>query len=547
VTFLRNLFRRRAHEADASATGVLAPPPAAPLQPAAGQADTTAARAREAKRPEDGVCIPLKSITDLFPEELKGALRKQPSEHVQVYIPKELIVPHLAAGAVRITFAELRAVTPEVFFHAEGAAADAKVLLPLATILRQVAPPRRAEQKQPAVPANIPSIFTKTGQASPVRAAAAEGWYTPRRPTYEEAEPEAKAKGIKKAVPAKANGNGKEAAATPVPAATAESERKLRMPEQEKAPAVVAPEPVMSAAVAPEQAVAAPEPPVAAPEKRASVADVPTGMPDCLEVPLAATREGLPAEIREALNGSVPETAVFRIPMGEFETRMRTGRLIFKWNRLREWCDAELAAGVEGLDVELPLATVVPIFLAARKAPVGRKQVEVDARIPDVFGKTEPVAAEIAAPAPVAAQAEPMIAPQAVAAEPEACEAMAPARNEAAASTPAQVVEELRKLEGVSGAFIATADGLLVVGDVRASNENVLAAFAPTVFAQLTKYADMAKLGLPEAIDIHLGGGTSVHICKTGKLYLGVLTPRDTPLPRSELARFSASLQPRAL
>ena len=32
--------------------------------------------------------FPLKAITDLFPPELKAALRKQPSEHVHIHIPR---------------------------------------------------------------------------------------------------------------------------------------------------------------------------------------------------------------------------------------------------------------------------------------------------------------------------------------------------------------------------------------------------------------------------------------------------------------------------
>jgi predicted regulator of Ras-like GTPase activity (Roadblock/LC7/MglB family) len=121
-----------------------------------------------------------------------------------------------------------------------------------------------------------------------------------------------------------------------------------------------------------------------------------------------------------------------------------------------------------------------------------------------------------------------------------------PFRPAPAASVPAQVVEHLRKLDGVTGAFIATADGLLVAGDVADANENVLAAFAPTVFAQLTKYADMAGFGLPESIDIHLGDGATVHVRKAGKLYLGVLVPLNKPLPIDELARLSRTLQPHA-
>jgi predicted regulator of Ras-like GTPase activity (Roadblock/LC7/MglB family) len=98
-------------------------------------------------------------------------------------------------------------------------------------------------------------------------------------------------------------------------------------------------------------------------------------------------------------------------------------------------------------------------------------------------------------------------------------------------------------VDGVLGAFIATTDGLLVAGDVPDSNENVLAAFAPTVFAQLTKYADMARLGSPESTEIHLSGKINIHIRKVGKLFLGILMPHGRPLPFDEFGRMAGKLQ----
>jgi hypothetical protein len=101
---------------------------------------------------EDSVTMSLKAITDLFPEDLKPALHKQPSEHVRIQIPRALIQPQLAAGAIRITFAQLRAATPEIFFNANAASGDARLLLPLDQVLSQLAPSRREDQRQPAIP-----------------------------------------------------------------------------------------------------------------------------------------------------------------------------------------------------------------------------------------------------------------------------------------------------------------------------------------------------------------------------------------------------------
>jgi len=133
--------------------------------------------------------------------------------------------------------------------------------------------------------------------------------------------------------------------------------------------------------------------------------------------------------------------------------------------------------------------------------------------------------------------------------------AITPFRLEQAASAPAQKpgpsnpstpsLQRIRALDGVSGAFLATADGLLIAADLPDGNENVLAAFAPTVFAQLAKYCDMAKLGLPLSIDLHLGA-TNIHVRKTGKIFLGVLTSHGRTLPLPELNLIAATLQPNA-
>jgi len=110
---------------------------------------------------------------------------------------------------------------------------------------------------------------------------------------------------------------------------------------------------------------------------------------------------------------------------------------------------------------------------------------------------------------------------------------------------PALVVQQIHALSGVTGAFLATSDGLLIASEVPGGNANVLAAFAPTVFSQLAKYAGMAHLGSPEAIDLHLAAA-SIHIRKAGKLYLGVVTPPGAPVPVAAITQFSANLQPHA-
>ena len=403
---------------------------------------------------------------------------------MQVYIPRALIQPQLAAGVVRITFAQLRAATPGIFFHAEIAPPGAKVILPLECVLRQMMPSRRDNQRQPAIPVSIPSIFVKATQGSPVRGSA-EPWYSQRRPTYD-AEP--------RAAPQSKSASAPITHATK-PSQPLASDRPRRSPRP------------------PEQASA---------------------QPDHCAIPLAIVLTALPEAIRHALHGSDTQSASFLIPSVEMEARMRAGKLQFKWAQLRGWCSVELSALVAPeTDIDLPLATVVPLFLATRGTKASRFQPAPDPRIPDIFSKSRrstssPLPAPPASPAqPVAVASPPLRKPDHV-----------------PAGAPAQIIERIRALDGVAGAFLATSDGLLIAGDVPHANENILAAFAPTAFAQLTRYADMAHLDLPESVDIHLVNGVTVHVRKTGKLYLGVLMPRDRSLPTHDLDRIATALSP---
>lgn len=644
MTFFRKLFGRRAESA---AAVDVAPGPAVLPEKAAPDAAAAAPTANGNEKPavkasapmpvptrEDWVSLRLKDITDLFTDEMKQSLKKQPSEHVVIYLRKDFILPKLAAGAVRITFAELRAATPEVFFHVDKVPAETKLLLPLQILLGQVKPPRRADQKQVAMPVTVPSIFAKEGQRVLDAAKKKDGWYTPRKVNLDEpgmaacaaettpapveervlkmpgmsesTDPsEAAAASMKIEEPAADVATSepeKEASAADIEKAAAEYAAKIEAEAEPAVEAAVEPAVQLNAEPAVESAAEAAVEPTVGPtveltfgqsaepavepaaesaaetavesaiEPEVKAEEKPeekpaTGGGDSFLLGFSIVREVLPEGVREALNGSVPPDAAFRIPMEEFEARMRTGKVVFKWGRLREWCDATLGGDAD-TDIELPLAGVVPIFMAARtKGPEARKRVEVDARIPEVFGKTDVKVPAVAPAVEKAPEPAPAQAPVAVAeASPVSGAAPAPAAatdlpkpagalldtvaaaavgaipDTATANGPANVVAELRKLEGIAGAFIATADGLLVAGDVPGSNANVLAAFAPTVFAQLTKYSGMAKLGLPETLDLQLDGGTKVHVRKTGKLYLGVLADRGAVLPGEELARIAGTL-----
>jgi predicted regulator of Ras-like GTPase activity (Roadblock/LC7/MglB family) len=264
----------------------------------------------------------------------------------------------------------------------------------------------------------------------------------------------------------------------------------------------------------------------------------------------------MPPELRQALNGFDAAKDSLVIPMSEIEPRMRSGRLRFRWSELNGWCSAKAAGAVPpDLELDLPLAPIIPLFLAARRSPDGRRTVQVDSGIPDIFGKArapEPAAAppEPAAAAPIptpSMPAEPPTPPPAgfrletAAPLPGAIPAPAPSPS-AEPDGPEQIIQKIRALDGVSGAFLATADGLLITGAVANANDNLLAAFAPTVFTQVAKYSGMAHLSPLEAVDLHLEDST-IQIRKAGRLFMGVVVPRGHAIPVAELERISASIQ----
>ena len=634
MSFFRNLFSwRSATPKKAEPTPVPAPAPSVPAvapQPSAARPVAAHAAPEPAPITGDLIPFPLKAITDLFPEELKPAIRKHASEHVEIQIPRTLIEPQLATGAVRLTFAELRTITPEIFFHPEAEGAETKISLPLQMVIARIKPARREGQRQQSLPGNIPAVFGKAGGGPllngsvPAAASGAEAWYTPRRPTYEP-KPEAPAAAVPAAaaVPqAPAAVAPKPAPAVPEPPKPAPAPAAIAMPTPQPAiavpqsavpipqSAVPVPQPAVpvpqSAVPVPQPAVPIPQPAVAVPQSAVPLpapdpkpTPTPTPAPspatDSLSIPVQSVAAALPQEIQDAIAAAGSQT--FVIPISEFEPRMRTGRLRFKWSELQAWSVPPASSSANAdLDIDLPMAIVVPIFLASRNTSDTRKKFEFDSRIPDVFGKTnavpsaEPVPVVPAAPVippapvvppppapPVAAAPEPTPDPApnwesrplriesiTIPTEPESAAPLPAAVTEQAPEPPAPVipaepaipiatavpltgpadaVRKIRELENVTGAFVATTDGLLVAADLAEGNAAILAAFAPTVFSQLSKYTEMAKLGRPEAVELHLGL-TTIHVRKAGKLYVGILMPPGHSVPLAALAPISASLQP---
>lgn len=112
-----------------------------------------------------GIRVSLPSIIAVLPMELKTRIKQTMVAGMYITLPMGHVLAQLAAGAVRMTFGEIRAAAPNVF--APQADRDAvQITLPLHEILQQVPPeylPRRQSQKQIAIPEDVRGPFGNDG------------------------------------------------------------------------------------------------------------------------------------------------------------------------------------------------------------------------------------------------------------------------------------------------------------------------------------------------------------------------------------------------
>ena len=232
---------------------------------------------------------------------------------------------------------------PEVFFHKDDAPADAKVLLPLDLVLRQVMPPQPGRSAPAGHPGQYPVGFRQgravTGQ-----------WTAAPQPTQGSM-----------VFPTAAHLRGGAGTRARNGEDTCLQREKACEPPRALNRLVTKPGRVQSRNLGRDAWL--------------------------FRMPLSAVVAALPPEIRHSLNGSDPGTAFVRHPAGGIRGPDADGKgLVFKWGQLREWCSVSLEALVAPeSEVELPLATLVPSLLGSQGNGEARKQVEMDTRIPDVF------------------------------------------------------------------------------------------------------------------------------------------------------------------
>lgn len=518
--FLKNWLGKSDEQSRAT---TVAPPPktSVPTAPAA-----RATSERPVAPVVDVVMLPLAAIFGKLPSDLQGRVKLPINGQAQVAIPLGVILPQLGRGAVTITFGELRALGADCFLSPSDRDA-AVVELPLPEILSRLDPallPRRAKSTV-KVPNEITSPFSGKGQGL--------NFYKP------EATP-----------------------TVPLARKTDDSVVSPDFAEPNSAP-VVTPPPEPAPVVMP--AISAPA--YLNPRPAATVASAEPATPrpaaagTVLTVTLRELAEAWPASIRTEIGLLNLTAAKVELPKSLVEEALKKGRAVFTWRQLRFWTNTPAAATVSVHDaelLELPLKLIAPLFLAGMVAARPARPAAVDASIPDLFsaaGRPKPTAPVTPAAPAVTPPAEPaagkptpiVFADTEITGKTRSAAAPRPGTEFLKRfATPNDIVAKATSLEGVTGAIIMLADGLLVAAQLPPNlNGDSLAAFTPQLYARLSQTAKEYHMGDLKELAFTVGE-TAWRVYKVGAVFFAAFGPATGALPLAQLAQLAAELDRKA-
>jgi predicted regulator of Ras-like GTPase activity (Roadblock/LC7/MglB family) len=520
----------------------------------AAPAPTTAENANELQ-------LPLQPIIAAMPMELRAKVMQTPPAGMVISIPLEKVLTQLACGAVKITFGELRLVAPGVFVNSGGEHDHKPVMLPLNEILTRLNPAllaRRVTQKQVDLADDIGSPFGALGQGIKIST-------TPVKPP----------------------------AATPAPPSRMVTPplRMVTPPSQTVTPP---PSPSVSRIPAPTIKVAAPQN-NGAPKPVAPVAPVapPVPMePAVISAPLAALSEDWPEGLRLEITKLNLSNAQVLLQTNLIEPALKRGRVTFLWQNLRPLIKPTPppASIHDGVELELPLKVIAPLFLTRQKAaprprqaalppadipilffgfPQPQAEAPVKAPVPETpMPKAQPVEAPIKAPVPEAPVKAPVPAVNRPALKPvdakladsnyyiwgetndaprvDETEYKRPQRPAtdftSRYATPQEIITRAMALPGVAGALVALPDGLKVASQIPSVlNADTLAAFLPQIYDRVSQSTKELRMGALNNFNFTVGN-VPWNIFRVNAVYFAAFGCADEPLPTAQLAALAAEL-----
>jgi hypothetical protein len=522
--------------------------------------------------------MPLMPILEKLPPDIrsKWTLGGLDLTQANISISVEKVLPQLAVGVVKITFGELRTAAPDLFRTGEEYD-SLPITLPLNDVLARLNPAllaRSTGQRVVTAPAEITAPFGVGAQGVTFTSAAMK----PSPPTThffkktapQESEPIKMPPSSPPVAPpppafASPSPSYGQRSVTPAAPSTASIPPRAIRPgpgQPSQAPAAVKPSiPFIKPATPPTRPLV-PTPPAAAPQPPPPA----TSEVQTILAPLAALSESWPATLKLEISQMNLSNAQVALPVHLIEPALKRGRVTFPWHNLRSWIKPT-PPGIsihDGLELELPLQVIAPLFLPRHKQPArpnGKASVP-PSTIPNLFfGFPQPQPEEMVPPINVPAEAVPQVKP----AEAKPVEtnyyvwgdgAEAPREDQtdyirpttpatdftSRKAMPSEIVDRATKLPGVVGVIIALPDGLKVAHHLPADlNPDTVAAFLPQLFSRVSQCAKELRMGELNNLNFTIGN-IPWKIFRVNAVYFAAFGRAGEPLPTAHLAALAAEL-----
>ncbi|MFZ0829008.1 MAG: roadblock/LC7 domain-containing protein [Verrucomicrobiia bacterium] len=315
----------------------------------------------------DYLQLPLPPILAAMPMDLRAKVLQAPIPGTIISIPLEKILTQLAFGSVKITFGELRQAVPGVFVNSGGEHDHKTVTLPLNEILTRLNPARlsrRPVQKHLEVADEIAGPFGAGAQGVKIS--------TNTKPTPSTSMTSRTGTPPMRMVAPAASQPAPVAPPPPTFVPRAITPPSLMSHDTTPVNRVASPRsngatkplvPALPVAPPPAPPAAVPVPPPVAP-----AAQIPAD-PAAIFAPLSALSEQWPEGLRLEIIQSNLANAQVLLPMNLIEPALKRGRITFTWRNLRPLIQpTPPAASVhDGIELELPLSVVAPLFFTQQK------------------------------------------------------------------------------------------------------------------------------------------------------------------------------------
>ena len=495
----------------------------------------------------DEILLPLAPILAGLPLELRGKIMTANTSDMVISIPVDKVLPQLATGMVKITFGELRQLAAGVFANSGGEHDTKPVALPLHQVLAQINPvllARRSAQKRVEISDDISSPFDTRGQGLTITT---EKMKAPPRAPAPEPPPMSRFN-----TPAPAAPVSRSPVGSPPPTFTPRWNTPAAAPAGNGGTNGNGHGNGHGNGALKPAGFDVPLEPVVQKVKAPSPIETP------ILAPLGALLENWPEALKQEIELLDLTHAKVALPINLIEPALKRGRVIFAWRDLRSWIQnvAVAVSAHDGVELELPLKVLAPLFFARQKNGGGHKKVSVSEEIPNLFfGFPQP-----ASEPPI--QTPPIKMPSAVAAavpapptdtnyftrstQPETTDSEFKRKGgtdfSTRAATPAEIVSRTMQLPGVVGTVIALPDGLKVARQIPADlNGDTLAAFLPQLFARVNQCSRELRMGDLNNLSFTVGN-VPWKIFRVNAVYFAAFGRASEALPSVQLAALAAEL-----